>query len=146
MLGRVELTGDVAMVAPAAFTLIAGAEMSFDVEEMEMLVDLYLKATFLTSAVSRADFTVFVDGLDAAAGANGMACLTPALAGDINTVSAQRTVRLAKGTHILQGRLKVAAGNVTVKGTTIPCELVARRHSHPATLGHGVDSKAQLIQ
>lgn len=145
MLGRVELTTDVALAAPAAFTKVTGAEMLFHVEEEEMLVDLYAKVTFSTSAVARADFTLFVDGANVG-GANGLACLTPAAAADVNTVVAARTVRLAKGSHILDLRVKVAAGDLTVAGATIPCELVAERRSHPATLGHGVDSKVQLIQ
>lgn len=145
MLGRVELTSDVALVAPAAFTKVTGAEMLFHVEEEEMLVDLYAKVTFSTSAVERADFTLFVDGANVA-GANGLACLTPAVIADENTVVAARTVRLAKGSHSLDLRVKVAAGDLTVEGATIPCELVAERRSHPATLGHGVDSKVQLIQ
>jgi len=37
-------------------------------------------------------------------------------------------------------------GVVTVRGTVVPCELVAFRNSHMATLGHGVDSKVQLAQ
>jgi hypothetical protein len=43
-------------------------------------------------------------------------------------------------------RLKAPTGDVTVEGASIPAELVAHRLSHPATLGHGVDSKVQLVQ
>lgn len=159
MLGRVEVTTDqVSQAAPtfAAFNLVAqpfvnGAALQFWVEEDEMLVDLVAKVTYSNSVVEATDFTIFVASgsgaaADIASGANGLARHVAAVAGDENTVYAKRTVRLAKGRHTATVRLKAPSGVVTVQGASIPCELMAMRNSHIATLGHGVDSKFQLTQ
>ena len=153
MLGRVEVVTDVALnggAAPTTFALglVTGAQLKFWIEEAEMFVDLVGKVTYSDTVVERADFTIFVDGVDIANAAvlNGLAAHTAAVAGDRNTVSFVRTVRLAQGAHMAQLRMKAPAGVVTVRGTAVPCELVAFRNSHMATLGHGVDSKVQLAQ
>src|SRR3990167_5145886 len=119
MLGRVELAADIPLVAPAAFTLIPGLEMSFFVEEDEMLIDLYAKLAVSQTVVGRSDYTLFVDGVDIASGVNGLACITPAVGGDEETVILSRTVRLNQGDHVLSAHAKVAAGNITVEAGTI---------------------------
>jgi hypothetical protein len=151
MLGRKTYAADATLAAaPVDFTTnqLAAGELvlGFNVEESEMLIDLEAVLTFSNTVVERTDFTLFVDGTDVATGTNGLACFTPAVAADENTVYVSRTERLAQGYHTVEVRIKAPVGAVTVEGATIPAELVARRHSHPATLGHGVDSKVQLIQ
>lgn len=137
-----------------SFTLgqLAAGELTlgFNVEESEMLIDLELSITFSNDVAERTDFTLFVDGTNLG-GAAGLACLTPvALA--VNTLYFSTTVRLpgrspgVSGYHTVEVRAKAPAGTISIAGDVIPAVLVARRHSHPATLGHGVDSKAQLIQ
>lgn len=150
MLGRKEHTADAVLAAaPTDFAtnqLAAGEmELVFNVEEDEMLIDLIAKITLSNSVNEATDITIFVDGTDIASGANGLARITPE-ADDEHTVHAERTVRLDRGEHTAEVRIKAPTGAVTVQGASIPSELVARRHSHPATLGHGVDSKVQVIQ
>lgn len=154
MLGRVEVVSNVVTAAGPVFAttgLVTGALLQFWVEEDEMLVDLTAKVTLANSVVEETDVTIFVASgtsaaADIAAGTNGLARITPAVAADENTVFARRVVRLAKGLHTASVRVKAPTGVVTVAGTSIPCELMAMRLSHMATLGHGVDSKVQLIQ
>ena len=151
MLGRKTLTTDATLAAaPVDFATnqLAAGELTlgFTVEEQEMLVDLEMSITFSNTVVERTDFTIFVDGTDVAPGANGLACFTQAVAADENTIYNNYTVRVAQGFHTAEVRIKAPTGAVTVEGATIPAQLVVRRHSHPATLGHGVDSKVQLIQ
>ena len=140
---------------PAAFTapIDAGSgegllELGFQVEEEEMLVDLELRVTYHTPTPALAYFTLFVDGQDVeTVGTNGLAVhLCPAIAAaGISTLYLSKTVRLAQGAHNVELRM-ISTDAPTLAGATIPAELVARRHSHPATLGHGVDSKVQLAQ
>ena len=149
MLGLKRLTADSTLVNPAAFTALPTGllELGFQVEEEEMLVDLDASVTYSNTVVEATDFTLFVDGADIeTVGTNGIARHTAAVIADENMVLVGRTMRLAQGFHTLALRLKAPTGDVTVQGASIPAELTARRHSHPATLGHGVDSKVQLIQ
>lgn len=151
MLGRKEQAADVTLTTPTDFATaqLANGELalSFSVEEDEMLVDLELSLTYShTTNADPSDFTIFVDGTDIAPGANGLVRHTPAAADDENTLYVSRTVRLARGLHIAELRAKTGSNNIVIEGATIPAALVARRSSHPATLGHGVDSKVQLIQ
>ena len=112
-----------------------------------MLIDLECSLTYSNTVREATAFTLFVDGVDVeTVGTNGIVRHTAAVIADENTVLARRTVRLDQGFHTLALRMKAPTGDVTVEGGTIPAELVARRHSHPATLGHGVDSKVQLVQ
>ena len=155
MLARVERTTDLVLAAGAiAFTdlaanknPLAGMQLKFWVEEPEMLVDLSAKITFsdATGALLTA-FTIYVDGVDIANGSNGLAAFTPTIA-YVYTLSFGRVVRLAKGEHTAELRAKTLGGSATtINGGTVPCELVVVRHSHVGTLGHGVESKTQLIQ
>jgi len=156
MLGRktlVDAAGapvDSVLPVSAVFQPIPAAggplECGFSVEEEEMLIDLELSITFSNTVVEPTDFTLFVDATDISAGVNGLYRLTPALANDENSVYFSTTRRLPQGFHTVEARVKAPTGVVTLQGASIPCEVVARRHSHPATLGHGVDSKVQLVQ
>jgi len=138
------------LLNPAAFTAITAAggalEVGFSVEEAEMLVDLKLALTYSNTVREATDFTLFVDGADLSAGTNGFYRHTAAVIADQNSIYFDVTLRLAQGFHTVAAQLKAPTGDVTVQGASIPCTLTARRHSHPATLGHGVDSKTQLIQ
>lgn len=158
MLGRVEVVVDrVSQAAPTfvafngAQAFVNGASLQFWVEEDEMFVDLTAKITYSNTVVEGTDFTIFVSqngvaAADIAVGANGLARHTAAIAADENTVIASRTVRLPKGRHVATIRAFAPTGVVTVQGASIPCELMAFRNSHIATLGHGVDSKFQFAQ
>lgn len=151
MLGQKTHAADVTLAAPTDFATnqLAAGELTlgFNVEESEMLVDLEMNITYShTVNADPSDFTLFVDGADVAAGANGLARHTPAAATDENTVYSSVTTRLAQGYHTVELRAQTATNNIVIEGGTIPASIVARRHSHPATLGHGVDSKVQLIQ
>jgi hypothetical protein len=156
MLGLKRLEADFVYAAPpATFTPPLDAttgegllEIGFQVEEEEMLVDLEMRITHWTATPVLVDFTLFVDGTDIeTVGTNGLARQLNAAAGagGMQTLTLSKTLRLAKGFHVADVRL-ISAEVVNLAGATIPCELVARRHSHPATLGHGVDSKVQLVQ
>jgi len=152
MLGRKTLTADVATVAgPSDFDtnqLAAGQlELGFTVEEDEMLVDLEARLVYDNSVAEATSFTFYIDG---AASADlpvaGLYIETPA-AGVTGTAYVRTTLRLDKGYHTVEARVTAATGVISYDGQTVmPSELVARRHSHPATLGHGVDSKVQLAQ
>ena len=151
MLGIKTLAADATLTAPTTFTanqLAAGElELGFQVEEAEMLVDLELDITYShTTNAAASDFTLYVDGADVSAGANGLYRHTPGAATEENTLYKSVTVRLTQGFHTVELRAKTSANNIVLEGATIPCEIRARRHSHPATLGHGVDSKVQLAQ
>jgi len=156
MLGLKRLEANFVYAAPpAAFTapIDAGTgegllELGFQVEEAEMLVDLEARITHWTATPVLTDFTFFVDGADVeTVGTNGLARQLNAAAGagGMQTLVLSKTLRLAQGFHTVDLRV-ISAEVVNLAGATIPCELVARRHSHPATLGHGVDSKVQLVQ
>ena len=153
MLGRVTVTTSEA--AGAAPNIGTGAnqldgilELSFFIEEDEMLVDLEFRGlvTNGSAALSNATFVVTTDGVTTNLGGGTGEGLwqTPASAGP-HMIYMRTTQRLARGQHTVAVWFEQAA-DITVDGDVIPAELVARRHSHPATLGHGVDSKAQLIQ
>jgi len=155
MLGLKRLEADFTYgAAPAAFTApIDGGtgegllELGFQVEEEEMFVHLSARLTYSTPTPSATNFTFFVDGADVeTVGTAGLAIHTADAAAALATVSLSKTIRLAKGFHVVDVRLLNAGEAPTLGGATIPCELEARRSSHPATLGHGVDSKGQLIQ
>lgn len=155
MLGLSRLTANFTYgAAPVAFTAPGAGilELGFQVEEAEMLVDLEMRLTHHTPTPVLTDFTFFVDsGVGYAdvetVGTNGLArqLNAAAAAAGMQTLSLSKTLRLPRGFNRVQVRVKSAEA-VTLAGATIPCELTARRHSHPATLGHGVDSKAMLIQ
>lgn len=153
MLGSVERTTDFATGAGPTFATgaVPGTALQFWVEEEEMIIELVAKVTLSNSVVEPTDVTIFVAqngaaAADVASGTNGLARVTPAVAADENTVIGRRTLRLPRGRHVAQVRVKAPTGVVTVQGASIPCELSALRLSHIATLGHGVDSKALLIQ
>jgi len=151
MLGRKTLAADATLAAaPTDFDtnqLAAGElELGFTVEEDEMLVDLESRLVWANSVAEATSFTYYIDGAaspDLAAA--GLVLETPA-AGVLTTSYMRTTLRLDKGYHTVAVRALAATGAVTIGGATMPSEVVARRQSHPATLGHGVDSKAQLIQ
>lgn len=148
MLGRKTVEAAVvyggAPVIEGANQLTAGElELSFYVEEEEMLIDLELNVT-LTATAGDLDATFLVDGTNLGGG-TAAALMRMQATGSEDYVSLRKTVRLAKGQHTVEAQL-ANAGAPTLNGDVVPGELVARRHSHPATLGHGVDSKAQLIQ
>jgi hypothetical protein len=156
MLGRKTLSTDVTLTAPTDFVTaqLAAGELllGFQVEEAEMLIDLVASLSYEGSAAGLVTFTIFVDGAAAAVADVPAAGLwrTEIVA---TTVGMQQmavpaiTLRLAKGFHTCEVRASASAGNVVFLGSTgVPCTITARRHSHPATLGHGVDSKAMLIQ
>lgn len=153
MLGRKLLSADATLTAPTDFDtaqLAAGELMlGFQVEEDEMLVDLEARLVFSQSAAGTASWTFYIDGVASsdlpAAGLYLTSTLTDGV-DDPFTAYVRTTLRLDKGYHTVEVRAAASAGNLTYEGATMPSELVARRHSHPATLGHGVDSKAQLIQ
>jgi hypothetical protein len=154
MLGLKRLEADfVYGGAAAAFTAPLGGggegllELGFQVEEEEMLVDLELRLTYSTPTPTPTNFTFFVDGADVeTVGTAGLMLHECNAAGEAMTIYLNKTVRLDKGYHVVDVRLLNAVEAPTLAGATIPAELTARRHSHPATLGHGVDSKGQLIQ
>ena len=156
MLGLKRLEADFTYAAaPAAFTAALDAvdgegllELGFQVEEAEMFVDLDIRMLLdMTVANDTLNITFFVDGVDVeTVGTVGLWQDAILLADIPETVQLTKTLRLDKGFHTLQMRVKAPTGDVTVEGASIPAQLVARRHSHPATLGHGVDSKVQLVQ
>ena len=151
MLGFKRQSVDVTLTAPTTFAIaqLAAGELTagFTVEEVEMLVDFELDITYShTTNADPSDFTIFVDGADIAPGTNGLIRHTPSAATDENTVYKKVTLRIAQGFHTAEVRAKTAANNIIVEGATVPSTITVRRHSHPATLGHGVDSKVQLVQ
>jgi hypothetical protein len=154
MLGRKSLTTDVTLTAPTDFVTaqLAAGELAlgFQVEEQEMLVDLEARLCYEGSAAGLLTFTFFVDGAassDLPAAGLWRTEVVAETVGAQQTAYPRATLRLAKGFHRVEVRASASAGNVVFLGAAgVPCELVARRHSHPATLGHGVDSKALLIQ
>lgn len=151
MFGETLIIADVAITGDLLFHEIASHR--FTVEEDEMLVDLKAFVTASHDQVNEAaDFTFF---LDSGAGLADIAPLTDGLfrkafttVADIGELVAfERTVRLAKGEHrvSLQAKVRNAGHTLTVEGATWNGWLTANRHSHDATLAHGVDSKAQGI-
>ena len=153
MLGRKLLSADATLTGPSDFDtnqLAAGElELGFTVEEDEMLVDLEARLVYSGSAVGTIAYTFYVDGAASADLPAAGLFLTSTLTDSTDdpfTAYVRTTLRLEKGYHTVEVRATASAGNITYVGATMPSELVARRHSHPATLGHGVDSKAQLIQ
>ena len=155
MLGRTLLAADATLTAPTDFVtaqLAAGElELGFNVEEDEMLVDLEARLCYEVTAAGLATFTFFVDGAanaDIPVAGLWRQEIVAAVSVDVEMMAYPRTtVRLDKGYHTVEVRASASAGNLTYDGATaIPSEVVARRHSHPATLDHGVDSKVQLAQ
>lgn len=149
MLGRKTITTQITFpgvpALPATNQFTSGElELSFFVEEDEMLVDLELKLV-LTATTGDLDATFFVDGTNLGGGTAVALSRQQALTGAEVYVNLRTTQRFAAGTHIVEARLAAVSAAV-INGDVVPGELVARRHSHPATLGHGVDSKGQLIQ
>jgi hypothetical protein len=151
MLGEAVIAADVVLTGIAAFDYATSgsliASLKFWVEEEEMLIDLKTLLTMSHSVVDGiADVTMFMDGTDMAAGANGLvrhSC--PTVADQEHVLTLERTVRLAKGEHQLQLHMKAPAGNITVEGAGWNGWLTARRHSHPATLAQGVNAKSDDI-
>jgi len=142
--------------APAVFTAPLDAvtgegllELGFQVEEAEMFVDLDIRMLLdMTVANDTLNITFFVDGVDVETfGTAGLWQDSILLADVPETVQLTKTLRLDQGFHTVDVRMLVAgAGVPAILGSVIPAELSARRSSHPATLGHGVDSKVQLVQ
>lgn len=153
MLGRKTLSADATLTAPTDFDtaqLTSGElELGFNVEEDDMLVDLEARLVYSGSAVGTIAFTFYVDGAAVtelpAAGLFLTSTLTDST-DDPFTAYVRTTLVLDKGYRTVEVRASASAGNITYEGATVPSEVVARRHSHPGTLGHGVDSKAQLAQ
>lgn len=157
MLGRKTLSADTTLTAPTDFTTaqLAAGELliGFNIEEDEMLLDLEARLIYSGSAVQSAiQFTFFVDGV---AHTNTAEIPTEGLylantltdaTGDAYTAYVRATISLPRGYHTAEVRASANTGNLTFEASTVPCDIVARRHSHPATLGHGVDSKVQLVQ
>jgi methionine-rich copper-binding protein CopC len=146
MLGTQTHAANTALPVSAAFQAMANGalELGFQVEEEEMFVDLEMEITFSNAVGERTDFTFFVDNQDIEqVGVNGIHVETD---NNIHSFQAKRTIRLPQGYHTVEWRVKAPTGVVTVQGGIVPCRIHARRHSHPATLGHGVDSKVQLVQ
>jgi hypothetical protein len=122
MLGEAVIAADVVLTGIAAFDYATSgsliASLKFWVEEEEMLIDLKTLLTMSHSVVDGiADVTMFMDGTDMAAGANGLvrhSC--PTVADQEHVLTLERTVRLAKGEHQLQLHMKAPAGNITVEG------------------------------
>ncbi len=156
MLGLKRLEADFVYAGdPDAFTAVLDAgsgegllELGFQVEESEMFVVLDLRATVSLSADDLLSVTFFVDGVDVeTVGTGGLLQKSILTASAGETLQLSKTIRLAQGFHTVDVRMLTAANAVpTIEGGTIPAELMARRSSHPATLGHGVDSKVQLVQ
>lgn len=156
MLGLKRLEADFTYAAtPNAFTPVLDAgngegllELGFQVEEEEMFVHLSCRLLLDIGANDTVQLTFFVDGADVeTVGTAGLLQKPLLTASDSETLVIEKTVRLAQGFHTVDMRmLTTGAGVPTIEGATIPAELEARRSSHPATLGHGVDSKVQLIQ
>lgn len=154
MLGRKTLAADLTLTAPTTFATnqdTTGAlQIGFQVEEAEMFVDLEARLTYSASLAGQVSFTVFIDGAanaDLPAGGLWQKEIILATQTLVDSAYVRATVRLPQGYHTAEIRGLATAGNITFEGATaIPSELVVRRHSHPATLGHGVDSKVQLIQ
>lgn len=156
MLGRKTLAADVTITAPTDFDTnqLAAGELlvGFFIEEDEMLLDLEARLIYSGSAVQTLQYTFYVDGAAhtntdeiPAAGLYLDSTLTDAT-GDPTTAYVRATIRLDRGYHTAEVRALASTGNITFEGATVPSDIVARRHSHPATLGHGVDSKNQLVQ
>lgn len=153
MLGRKVHSADVTLTAPTDFVTaqlaLGQLTCGFQVEEQEMLVDLEARVPFSGSAAGLLSFTVFVDGAAhadiPAAGLYRHQVITEEVAAE-RTAYVRTTVRIAKGFHTAELRASASAGNIVIEAGSIPAEIVVRRHSHPATLGHGVESKAMLIQ
>ena len=155
MLGTKKLeTLFVYAAAPATFTPLIDATtgenllgLSFQVEEDEMFVELECRLSYSTPTPSLTYFTLYVDGVSVETGPGGIlfADLT-AGAGQLQTVQFRKIVQLTKGIHNAEVRLQNGAEPPAVDGGTVASELTVRRISHPATLGHGVESKRQLIQ
>lgn len=141
----VVLTGESSFDQPGGATLIAS--LRFWVEEEEMFVDLKTLLTVSHGTVNGLlDATYFMDGVDMAAGANGLVRKTMGTVADAEDVlSFERTVRLPQGEHRLELHMKAPAGNITVEGAGWNGWLTARRHSHPATLAQGVNAKSDDI-
>ena len=127
---------------------LAAAEqlLGFHVEEDDMLVDFEVSATYSGAAAGTLYLTLYVDGVNIGHATNGLNLSQLAAASAEHTVYFSHTSEgLTKGYHTVQVRT-FSDTTPTLQAATIPSQLVARRHSHPATLGHGVDSKAQLQQ
>ena len=155
MLGLKRLEADFTYAAaPTAFTpALDGTtgegllELGFQVEEEEMLIDLELRLLLDVNADDQVNATFFVDGSDVeTVGTAGLWQADLLAAGNGTMVTLSKTVRLDQGFHTVDVRFLATPSTPIILGSVIPAELSARRHSHPATLGHGVDSKVQLIQ
>ena len=151
MLGEALIAADVVLTGIAAYNFGTGASrvtsLRFTVEEAEMLIDLKCLVTLSHSAVDGiVDPTFFMDGVDMAAGADGLVRKhMPTVVSAEDILELERTVRLTKGEHQLQLHMKSPVGDITVEGSGWNGWLTARRHSHPATLAQGVNAKSDDI-
>ena len=151
MLGEAVIDADVTLTGITAFNHATGASLikslRFTVEEEEMLVDLKVLATLHHSVADEVlDYTLFLDGADVAPLAAGLGRKAmPSTANDPDTLTFERTMRVAKGEHQLQLHLRTAAGNIIVDGATWNGWLTARRHDHPATAPAQTNSKVQGV-
>lgn len=151
MQGEAIIDADVTLTGIAAFDYAGGgsliSSLKFGVEEEEMFVDLKVLCTLHHSVVNGIlDATLFLDGVDLGPLADGLVRKSmPTVADQPDVLSFERTMRIPAGEHQLQLHIKAPAGNVIVDGATWNGWLTATRHSHPATLAHGVDSKTQGI-
>jgi len=148
MHGDALIDADVTLTGITAFNHATGASLvkslKFGVEEEEMLVDLKVLCTLHHSVADEVlDYTLFLDGTDLAPLAAGLGRLAmPSTADDPTQLAFERTMRIPQGEHQLQLHLRTAAGNIIVDGATWNGWLTATRHSHPATLAQGVNSKS----
>ncbi len=139
MIGSLPL-GDIAL-SVGAFADATGAALNFLVEEDEMMVEVGLTGTVLCGgADSLIQFKLMVDGTSVST--------LPLAANDLVAAKTEylniaKTVRLAKGRHVLKLQSNVSTA-ATLKGATYDALLFAKRLSADAVLAHGVDSKVQL--
>ncbi|HUW16291.1 MAG TPA: hypothetical protein VMW94_04375 [Actinomycetes bacterium] len=153
MLGEAVIDADVTLTGIAAFNFATGASLvkslKFTVEEEEMLVDLKALCSLHHSVVEGdVDYTLFLDGVDVAPLAVGLGRKhMPTVLNAVDTLSFERTMRVAKGEHQLQLHMKtgLVAGNIIVDGATWNGWLTARRHDHPATAAAQTNSKVQGV-
>ena len=122
-------------------------ELGFQVEEAEMLVDLEARLLLDVNVDDTVNLTLLVHGQDVEqVGAAGLWQVSLLAAGTGTMVHFTKTLRLDQGYSTVALAMLATPSTPIILGSVIPAELSARRHSHPATLGHGVDSKVQLVQ
>lgn len=153
MLGFKDLAADFATTSTTFVTPDDGgtpakplAARFFVEDEGGMFVDLICDVVLSHGAdTGVADLDFLVDG-SRLGGADGLVRHTPGVADAVQTVRVQRTLKLAKGQHSVALQVKTNTGTLTLQGAGWPIRIVAFRNPDAGTLGHGVESKAQLVQ